>query len=413
MYYRLQDHCALVKGYSRGAIYDFTSGKVYSINKGAVELLDACQEAPVDDLLDTSLSENKRFLSFFDSLTSKGLGGYFTDPPNRIKPAVPAAAPNKLEFLWLELTSSCNNKCLHCYSSSGPTIKNDLVPHERWLSLIAEARQAGADAIQFIGGEPLMYPAWKELVTKAYQEKYDVIEIFSNATLINDSCIEFFKKHNVSIATTIYASKPEVHDMVTQHAGSFTKTLTAIRKIIAAGIPLRLASIIMKANEHEAENIMHLYEELGLEASPPDVVRPTGRGDDKDLLPTTFKKNPIKPPFYTDLDTFLAAQIRHACLHGKIAVTSSGDVIPCIFARQQVCGNILHSPLAEILNRQSLAACWCTTKDHIEKCKDCEYRYACPDCRPLAQGMDPEKRWLAPAQECLYNPYEGKWEEKA
>ena len=56
--------------------------------------------------------------------------------------------------------------------------------------------------------------------------------------------------------------------------------------------------------------------------------------------------------------------------------------------------------------------CWHTTKDHVEKCKDCEYRYACNDCRPLAQGSDSGKRWLASSVDCLYNPYTGKWEDE-
>jgi radical SAM protein with 4Fe4S-binding SPASM domain len=402
----------LIAGAKRGALYDLKSGKVYSINQGALQLLLACKEDAVNKLLNVNSPENKQYLNFLDNLTSKELGSfYYADPGETSQRSLPEQ-PAKLEFLWLELTSACNNKCLHCYTSSSPSPQDtDCVTHERWLSLISEARQAGATAIQLIGGEPLLYPNWRELALKAHSEGYELIEIFTNATLIDDSCIEFFEKYNINIATTIYANNAEVHDQVTLHPGSFNKTITAVRKLVTANIPLRIASIIMKANEQEADNIMKLCAELGVTVTPPDVVRPTGRGDDKDLLPSSYSKPPLKPPFYTNEYLFTLSQKYHSCLMGKLAVTASGDVIPCIFARNQQCGNILTSSLQEILNGQKLQQCWYTTKDMVEKCKDCEYRYACTDCRPLAQGSDSAKRWLACSVGCSYNPYTGIWED--
>lgn len=410
MHYRLNKDCVLVEGQARGAIYALTAGRVYSINQGAVKLLQACRQASLENIMDVDLSENKHYLSFLDKLTALGLGaGYTVPPPDQQRP-LPDYQP-ELEFLWLELTSSCNNRCLHCYSASSPHTPAGLVPHNRWLDLISEARRLGASSIQLIGGEPLLYPNWQELVIKACQENYKLIEIFTNATLITDDCIDFFKQHNVSIATTIYADNALVHDTVTLHAGSFEKTMAAIKKILANNIPLRIASIIMKANEQEVENIMNLYTQLGLEPTPPDIVRPTGRGDDQTLLPLTYRKPMIKPPFYTDTETFARAQKFHSCLAGRIAITANGDVIPCIFARDRICGNILNNSIGDVLNGQMLTDAWCTTKDCITKCKDCEYRYACYDCRPQAQGIDPQKSWQAAPADCLYNPYTGKWEE--
>lgn len=410
MFYSLQKHCRLVKGATRGAIYDFKTGKVHSINESATQMLSACQDTPLEDLWDISSTENTQYMDFLNKLNEKGLG-LFLDTASDLEPqAITPDIPMKLDFLWLELTAACNSKCLHCYSESGPSRKSlDLVPHHRWLSIIDEAKAAGATDIQLIGGEPLLYPKWRDLVIKAHQSGYEYIEIFTNATLIDDECIAFFKQYNVNIATTIYANNASVHDSVTLQPGSFIKTMTAIKKIKEANIPLRIASIIMKANEQEVPNILKLYEELDMPDAYPDVIRPTGRGDDTHLLPTTFTKPPIKPPFYTDETTFTASHTYCQCLAGKIAITSTGDVIPCIFARDQICGNILTHSLADILIDHPLQHCWHTTKDQINKCSDCEYRYACSDCRPLAQGSDPEKSWVASPTTCSYDPYTGKW----
>jgi len=409
--YLLKNDCILVEGRARGALYDLNSGRVYSINQGAVKLLQACQQTALEDIMDPTLAANKPYLLFLDTLTAKGLGATYHGPaPQQPHKPLPVYQP-KLEFVWLELTANCNNRCLHCYSESSPHTSVSPVTHNRWLELIREAREQGADSIQLIGGEPLLYPRWRELVVKAQQENYELIEIFTNATLVDDSCIDFFKQHNVSIATTIYADNALTHDKVTLHRGSFNKTMSAIKKILAKDIPLRIASIIMKANEHEVDNIAKLYTRLGLEPSPPDVIRPTGRGDDEALLPQNYSKPSIKPPFFTDPESFIKAQNFHSCLAGRLAITSAGDVIPCIFARDQICGNILHTSLSSILNSQSLTSCWCTTKDCVTKCKDCEYRYACADCRPLAQSQDPHKNWQATPIDCSYNPYTGKWED--
>lgn len=412
LYFCLKDECILIEGKLRGAIYDLSSGRVYSINRGAVELLKACQKAPLEDIMDVNLADNKQYLTFLDNLTAKGLGATYNKKPTKKQAlSLPAYQP-KLEFVWLELTSTCNNRCLHCYSASSPHVAAGCVPHTRWLELITEARQTGAYGIQFIGGEPLLYARWRELVIKAHEEDYELIEVFTNATLIDDDCINFFKQHNVSVATTIYADNAETHDKVTLHPGSFNKTMTAIKKILAEKIPLRIASIIMKANEHESENIVKLLTELGVEPAPPDVVRPTGRGDDSELLPEAYTKPPIKPPFFTDPETFAKAQHYHSCLAGRLAITATGDVIPCIFAREQICGNILNTSLADILNAKPLTTCWQTTKNCITKCKDCEYRFACADCRPLAQGQDSQRCWHAAPADCSYNPYTGKWEDE-
>ena len=412
MFFRLHRHCALVEGAKKGAIYNFQSGKVHPINSGALALLKECQTHPVTSLLDLEAATDKPWVDFLQKIIEMDLGTLCFLEPKPNPSASEQTLPPQLEFLWLELTSRCNNRCLHCYADCAPdATDSELMTHEHWLRVIREARQTGASAIQLIGGEPLLYPRWRGLALKAREEGYEFIEIFTNATLITEDDIAFFKEHQLNIATTLYADNADIHDKVTQNPGSFNQTQDAIKALLAAEVPLRIASIIMKANENEADNIMNFCASLGLNAEPPDVIRPTGRGNDRELMPSAYVKPPLKPPFYTDADSFDKAKLYHTCLAGKIAVLANGDVIPCIFARDYSYGNLLSSSLQEILTGKPLTECWHTTKDQIDKCKDCEFRYACPDCRPLAQGSDPAKNWLASSPGCSYNPYQGRWEE--
>lgn len=76
-------------------------------------------------------------------------------------------------------------------------------------------------------------------------------------------------------------------------------------------------------------------------------------------------------------------------------------------------GNIKDTTLEEALSHPDFKKYWNLTKDSIEVCKDCEFRYICTDCRAYterthtnAEGLDTSK-----PLKCGYNPYTGEWEE--
>ena len=56
---------------------------------------------------------------------------------------------------------------------------------------------------------------------------------------------------------------------------------------------------------------------------------------------------------------------------------------------------------------QNIQKSWEITKNEIKSCQNCEYRYACSDCRPLALGVFDDK--LAKYPRCCYSPEEGVW----
>ncbi|MDU2066105.1 MAG: radical SAM protein [Sporomusaceae bacterium] len=410
MFFCLNKDCHLVVGQRRGAIYNVKSGKVHSISPAAVSLLTGSEGSSQTMVLSADLLKENE-LQFLDHLISLGLGSFYYQQPALDQPSTKPVQAQTLDFIWLELTGMCNNRCLHCYADSSPETITEL-PLNCCEQILREAFAAGARSVQLIGGEPLLYPHWRELALYAKELGFEIIEIFTNATLITEKEIAFIQEHKLQIATTLYSDKAAIHDLITQNPGSFEQTLAAIKSLLAAHVPLRIASILMKQNETEGENIMKLCASLGLPPSPPDVIRPTGRGNDQTIRPNHLTTPPIQPPFFTDPLAFSRNQSYHSCLAGKVAITATGDVIPCIFAREQILGNIHSESLSSILAGEKLQSCWRLTKDKIEKCCGCEYRYACHDCRPLAQATAATPHWLAAPKNCLYNPALGIWEEK-
>lgn len=51
----------------------------------------------------------------------------------------------------------------------------------------------------------------------------------------------------------------------------------------------------------------------------------------------------------------------------------------------QAFGNIKDTTLEETLQDPNFKKYWKLTKDEIEICKDCEFRYICTDCRAYTE----------------------------
>jgi radical SAM protein with 4Fe4S-binding SPASM domain len=73
----------------------------------------------------------------------------------------------------------------------------------------------------------------------------------------------------------------------------------------------------------------------------------------------------------------------------------------------EIFGNINESSLTEVLDykEEEVHKYWNITKDQIEVCKDCEFRYICTDCRAFRESDNIYSKPL----KCNYNPYNGKW----
>ncbi|HSH50634.1 MAG TPA: grasp-with-spasm system SPASM domain peptide maturase, partial [Bacteroidales bacterium] len=115
----------------------------------------------------------------------------------------------------------------------------------------------------------------------------------------------------------------------------------------------------------------------------------------------------IKPStFSMNLNFFCESVNFNNCLNRKVCVDISGKIKNCPSMVKSY-GNIKNTNIADVLNNKEFCSFWNITKDQIEVCKDCEYRYICSDCRAFLK--DPDNIYSQPAK-CTYNPYIAKWE---
>lgn len=95
----------------------------------------------------------------------------------------------------------------------------------------------------------------------------------------------------------------------------------------------------------------------------------------------------------------------NSCWGKKIAVMRDGKVRPCIYS-EVIIGDLNSEPAEDIIERAR--SYWEITKDRVKKCRDCELRYICFDCREIARRKENDLYACNP--HCSYDPYTGTWD---
>lgn len=107
------------------------------------------------------------------------------------------------------------------------------------------------------------------------------------------------------------------------------------------------------------------------------------------------------------VSNFFEAKHYNGCLNRKVAIDTEGNIKNCP-SMQTSYGNISTTSLSEAVNQETFKQVWNIKKDEIEVCKECEFRYACSDCRAYLET--PENRYSKPLK-CGYNPQTCEWED--
>lgn len=398
----INNNVVLVSGAKNAAIYDFNVNKLYSINSDAVDIIQRIVingEAPISDSESTYISQLTDAQLISKDFTPRPFG---IESPKEIK----------LNFVWLELTLGCNLKCLHCYEGNEHLCSTNELSTEQWKKIITDIFHSGCRRIQFTGGECALRSDLSELIVFASNIGIDDITIFTNASLLNETIIGLFAKYKIKVRFSIYGHDAPTHDAITQTPGSFEKTITNVKAMIAQGIDVSPAVVIMNRNEKHIEEIKALILSLGLKYSGYDVIREVFAGTQTLYAPSSqeiiVSKERHSPSFHISKSRFKVALSHNTCWYGKLAITPSGEVIPCIFERNIILGDITRQSISDILNSDILQYYWNLDFSKVEYCKDCEFRFACKDCRPL--GMAKAHDIKAKNPRCKYDPYSGVWE---
>lgn len=109
--------------------------------------------------------------------------------------------------------------------------------------------------------------------------------------------------------------------------------------------------------------------------------------------------------FVINTQHFMEARCANSCLNGKLGIGADGEIRACP-SMPQSCGNVREQTLAAAIEKVDLRRLWGVTKDQVQVCKDCEFRYVCTDCRAHTK----DGGLFSQPSSCTYNPYAARWE---
>jgi MoaA/NifB/PqqE/SkfB family radical SAM enzyme len=279
-----------------------------------------------------------------------------------------ASVANDLEFLWLEITEKCNLACSHCYAESGP--QGDLygdMAYDDWTRVLDEAAALGCRRVQFIGGEPTMHPRLEDLVDHANRGGFEFIEVYTNATRLGKGLLACFRRNGVHVATSFYSDDPAVHEQITQGKGSWQRTVSGIERVLAAGLPIRVGVVETERNPGHGPRAIDFVKRLGVRSARLDRERGVGRGK---LVRLGGEGERYE-------------ELCGQCWKGKLCVTSSGEVFPCVFARATPLGDVKLG-LASILHTAKLTS----FRQKVRAMHESAGPICPPDCSPTTCGPD-------------------------
>lgn len=393
MYCKLRDNVYMIPGKKYACLYDLNERDLYHMNRELYLWLDKITKYAVDmeNLKDYEKEALKQLLKLrlIEMSNDKTVDKKESEKRH-----------NRINFAWIEVTTGCNLKCLHCYEEAN-NINNKQMSLEDYKLALVRLKKYGIDRIQIIGGEPLILGEKLKKMLELAACNFSDVEIFTNGTLITRNWAEFLKEHSIRVAVSIYSYNDTEHDKVTGVNGSCEASNRAIKMLYECGVNYRICNVLING-VNIGERNTHLYR-LSLKK---DIVRMSGRADFSLLSDELIRKKLITKERFTEKINpilFKKSMQGHNCFSSKIYISTDLDVFPCVMERRIKHGSIRNKSLETILKQDVLEL----NKNHIDGCKDCEYRYACFDCRANSLSTNVyEKPWY-----CTYNPYEGVWED--
>lgn len=400
--YEINKDVVYVQGHKNGAIYDFNTKKVFWVNHNSGGI--------INKLVKGEILKNIEEKQYVQELIKHKL---YNDDFIISKYNIKNTEILNLEMVWLEITQSCNCKCLHCYQGETHITNNNALSLDNWKEIIIQIKALNVKRVVVIGGEPCVHPYINEII-KFLADNQINTTLFTNATIISDELEDIIVRNSkyIRVKMSLYGHNAEVHDHISQTRGSFNKLENAIHFFKSNNVDVNVAVVLMKENQNYVDEIKEYIDSLEIVVDKFDVIRNVYGGNQDEHTPDRIdileQSKYSRPQFFAIKSRFQDNCIKNSCWHGKFAITELGDVLPCVFERNIIYGNTKKSSLTEILNSEKLKSSWYLDFSNIKYCKDCEFRFACRDCRPL--GMSKDNDLTAKNPRCMYNPYTGEWE---
>jgi len=275
---------------------------------------------------------------------------------------------SRLGFLFLELTSACNNACPGCSNPYAAQRSPAPLPATTWAAMLESARPH-LQWVELTGGEPTLHPEFANLVA-ALEALALPFTLLTNGRWPDPAALLASLQRAAGfqgMLVSLHGPDAASHEGFSGVSGSFAATVQNIRRATAAGLRVTLSTVLTRYNWNRVEVMVMLARMLGaagvsfsryigsplpaLEATPAQVQAATRRIE-------VLKAQGEPVGFGAPLPQCVATTEVTACLAGEAFVTVDpwGRVRPCNHAPVHL-GDLRQQSLAEILD-SSAARSW-------------------------------------------------------
>lgn len=290
--------------------------------------------------------------------------------------------------LHIDLSAACTERCVHCYLPDYP-VKH--LPFNLVDKALREFRAMQGLSVHLTGGECMLHPDFDRVCSLCRELNLNFV-ILSNLTVCDEKRIKFLSEVQPQfINVSLYSMDEQEHDAITQLPGSWRRTIEAILGCEKAGIPIRLATPLLKENKNAFPALARFAGEHRIHLIPSIDIVPQSDHDCANMehactsmeLREVLKAN--KDLFNRGWDDPLRAEEKpdsKVCDIGvsRLYLNSSGNYYPCDSMHGYILGNVATDTLESVWNGERFGFLKHLANRDFPKCLACANRPFCKVC---------------------------------
>jgi radical SAM protein len=341
-----------------------------------------------------------------------------------------------LNIYW-EMTQACALACKHCRAEAMPHAHPDQLSFNEAVSLIRQIPEFGQPMPHLIltGGDPLERPDLYEILDEARRTGVGVSITPAATTALTRQVLEQLKMHGIEgLGLSLDGSAAERHDNIRGVAGTFDRTMQAIRWAQELEIPLQVNTLVAKETAGDMQAIYELLEPFAVARWSLFFLISVGRGkvlealepQDAEQLMSWIYETAKSAPFIvatTEAPSYRRVAIEHMRDEGKsgdeirrsnavrgfgirdghgiLFISHTGEICPAGFL-PLAAGNVRRDHLVDVYRRTPLFESLHDPVHFEGRCGVCEYRVLCGGSRARAFSATGDP--LATDPLCDYQP---------
>jgi radical SAM protein len=346
-------------------------------------------------------------------------------------------AQTPLNVYW-EITQACALACRHCRAAAVDTPHPQELTFEEGAAFLHQIPEFGEPLPQLIltGGDPLARRDLYELIDEARSLSIGVSITPAATPALTRDVLERLQRHGVEgLGLSLDGSSAERHDSIRGVAGTFDRTIQAMRWAHELGLPLQVNTLVSEETAAAIPAIYELLKPLGvarwslfflISVGRGKVLQPLSPEEGERLMGWIYETSNVAPfivatteaPSYRRVallrmrDEGLSGdQVKQSPGYrgfgirdgnGIVFVSHTGDICPAGFL-PLAAGNVRRDRIADVYRNAPVFMALHDPAQFHGRCGHCEYHALCGGSR--ARAFEATGDPLGEDPFCIYEPH--------